>query len=65
MAMAFSAAKCSIQSFPLSITSARSHEKPLFDSLKTPACSFLGSTRKLRFTSASKLNQINPHYRHY
>ncbi|GLT71191.1 hypothetical protein SLA2020_432250 [Shorea laevis] len=63
MAMAFSAAKCDIQSFPLSITSARSHEKPLFDPLKTPACSFLGSTRKVRFTSASKLNQINPHRR--
>ncbi|GLT84853.1 hypothetical protein SLE2022_030640 [Rubroshorea leprosula] len=60
MATAFSAAKFGTQSFPLGT---RSHENPLFGHLKTPACSFLGSTRRLRFSSASKLNQINSHRR--
>ncbi|GLT79835.1 hypothetical protein SLA2020_513080 [Shorea laevis] len=63
MATAFSAAKFGTQPFPFGTTSSRSHQKPLFDPLKTSACSFLGSTRKLRLTPASKLNQVNSHRR--
>ncbi|GKU87857.1 hypothetical protein SLEP1_g2190 [Rubroshorea leprosula] len=63
MATAFSTAKFGTQLFPLGTTSSRSHQKPVFDPLKTPACSFLGSTCKLRLTPASKLNQVNSHRR--
>ncbi|KAL5737802.1 hypothetical protein ACOSP7_030563 [Xanthoceras sorbifolium] len=59
MAMAFTTTN-SVQ--PLSTVNSRSHDKPLFNPLKTTS-SFLGSTRKLHLPNFAKLNQPNLHYR--